>query len=165
MNFETYVVHITTQKKEDDLNHPLNNFSSSKSSGTGFYIGHGIILTCYHVIQNSLKILVKTYNTNREIIDNKATVKYIFPDDDLAVIEVENKDITFDIFDYYILNEKINNLEVNTVGFPLNSTTLKINKGVISGYQDSNIQTDSTLNPGNSGGPLLYNNNDPIKNN
>jgi S1-C subfamily serine protease len=158
MNFDNYVVHITTQTKDDDLNHPLNNFSSSKSSGTGFYIDHGIILTCYHVIQNSLKILVKTYNKNNEIFDNKAIVKYIFPDDDLAVIEVENKNILCNIFEYYILTKKINNLEVNTVGFPLNSTTLKINKGVISGYQDSNIQTDSTLNSGNSGGPLLYNN-------
>jgi len=158
MNFENYVVHITTQIKENDLNHPLNNFSSSKSSGTGFYIDCGIILTCYHVIQNSLKIFVKTYNKSYEIFDNKAIVKYIFPDDDLAIIEVENKDIIYNIFDYHILTEKINNLEVNTVGFPLNSTSLKINKGVIAGFQDSNIQTDSTLNPGNSGGPLLYNN-------
>lgn len=158
MNFENYVVHIITQKKEDDLNHPLNEFNNSTLSGTGFYIGNGIILTCYHVVQNSLNILVETYNKNNEIFDNKASIKYIFPDDDLAVIEVENKNIIYNIFDYYILTEKINNLEVNTVGFPLNSTTLKINKGVISGYQDSNIQTDSTLNPGNSGGPLLYNN-------
>ena len=60
MNFENYIVHITTQIKDDDLNHPLNNFSSLKSSGTGFYIECGIILTCYHVIQNSLKIIVKT---------------------------------------------------------------------------------------------------------
>jgi S1-C subfamily serine protease len=158
MNFENYIVRISVHKKEEDLNHPLNNFSSSKSLGTGFYIGCGIILTCYHVVQNSLKINVKTFNLNNEIFNNKANIKYIFPDDDLAVIEVENKNIIYNIFDYYILKKKINNLEVNTVGFPLNSTTLKINKGVISGYQDSNIQTDSTLNPGNSGGPLLYNN-------
>lgn len=158
MNLENHIVHIITQKKDNDLNHPLNNFSSSKSSGTGFYIECGIILTCYHVVQNSLSIFVKTYNKQGEIFENKAKLKYLFPDDDLAVIEVENKDINFNVFDYHILTEKINNLEVNTVGFPLNSSTLKINKGVISGYQDSNIQTDSTLNHGNSGGPLLYQN-------
>ena len=158
MNFENYIVHITTQQKEDDLNHPLNNFTSSKSTGTGFYIDNGIILTCYHVVQNNLHIIVKTLDKNKQMFDNKAKIKYIFPDDDLAVIEVENKNIIYNVFDYYILTEKINNLEVNTVGFPLNSTTIKVNKGVISGHQDSNFQTDSTLNPGNSGGPLLYNN-------
>jgi len=158
MNFENYIVHITTHKKEDDLNHPLNNFSNYESSGTGFYIDKGLILTCFHVVKNSLKILVETYNLNGEIFNNKANIKYIFPQDDLAVIEVEDKNINFSVFEYYILTQKINNLEVNTVGFPLNSTTLKINQGVISGYQDSNIQTDSTLNSGNSGGPLLYNN-------
>lgn len=158
MNLENHIVHIITQKKENDLNHPLNNFTSSKSSGTGFYIECGIILTCYHVVQNSLNISVKTYNKNGEIFENKAKIKYLFPDDDLAIIEVDNKDINFNVFEYHILTEKINNLEVNTVGFPLNSSTLKMNKGVISGYQDSNIQTDSTLNHGNSGGPLLYQN-------
>jgi len=158
MNFDYYIVHITNQQKETDLNHPLNNFNSSQSTGTGFYIDKGIILTCYHVVQNSLKITVKTYNINNDIIDNNAKIKYIFPDDDLAVIEVEDKNILFNVFEHYILTEKINNLEVNTIGFPLDSTTLKINRGVISGYQDSNIQTDSTLNSGNSGGPLILNN-------
>ena len=158
MNFENYVIHITTQSKDDDLNHPLNNFTSIKSSGTGFYIDHGIILTCYHVVQNSLNIVVETLNMKGETFNNKANIKYIFPDDDLAVIEVEDKNIIYNVFNYNILNNKINNLEVNTVGFPLDSSTLKINKGVISGYQDSYIQTDSTLNSGNSGGPLLYNN-------
>jgi hypothetical protein len=41
------------------------------------------------------------------------------------------------------------------VGFPLESTTIKLTKGIISGYQNSLIQTDATLNPGNSGGPLV----------
>ena len=158
MNFENYIVHITTQQKEDDLNHPLNNFTNITSSGSGFYIDCGLILTCYHVVENSLKIFVKTLNKNGELFNNKASIKYIFPDDDLAVIEVDDKNIIYNVFDYHILSKKKNNLEVNTVGYPLDSETLKINKGVISGYQDSNIQTDSTLNSGNSGGPLLYNN-------
>lgn len=158
MNLEYYIVHITVHQKENNLNHPMNDFGSSKSSGTGFYIEPGVILTCHHVVENSLSITVKTYDQNNEIFDNKAHIKYMFPDDDLAIIEVENKNIIYNIFEYHILTEKINNLEVNTVGFPLNSITLKINKGIISGFQESNIQTDSTLNPGNSGGPLLYNN-------
>ena len=45
--------------------------------------------------------------------------------------------------------------KVVTIGFPYNSENLIITKGIISGYQDSLIQTDSSLNSGNSGGPIL----------
>ena len=118
--------------------------------------------------QNNLKIQV-TVSKNSENIKVNANIKYIFPDDDLAIIELEDKETDYKVFDFYIIQEEkalnleVNsvsplNLEVNTVGFPLNSSSIKINKGVISGFQDSNIQTDSELNPGNSGGPLLYKN-------
>lgn len=157
MDFEKYVVYITVQKKDLDLNHPLNVFGNSQATGTGFYIDKGIILTCYHVVQNSLDIMVNVYK-NKENIKIKATIKYIFPDDDLAVIELEDKETDHIILDYEIIKNKTPNVEVNTIGFPLNSTTVKINKGIVSGYQDSNIQTDSTLNSGNSGGPLIINN-------
>ena len=158
MNYENYVVHINVQKKDIDLKHPLNTFGNSKSTGTGFYIDKGLILTCYHVVQNSLEIIVSAKNKNNDSIKINAQVKYIFPDDDLAVIELENKDVTYNVFDYFIITALEINKDVNTIGFPLDSTSLKINRGVISGFQDSNIQTDSTLNPGNSGGPLILNN-------
>jgi hypothetical protein len=156
MNYENYVVHITVQKNDIDLNHPLNKFSNSQISGTGFFIEYGLILTCYHVVQNSLDIMVTVIN-NIEKKKIKAKLKYIFPDDDLAVIELQEEYTYFKIFEYYVVTNKEINFEVNTIGYPLNSTTLKINKGILSGFQDSNIQTDSTLNSGNSGGPLLYN--------
>jgi hypothetical protein len=158
MNYENYVVHINVQQKDIDLKHPLNTFGNFKSSGTGFYIDKGIILTCYHVVQNSLEIIVSAKNINNDYIKINAKIIYIFPDDDLAVIELENKDITYNIFDYFIVTTSEINKDVNTIGFPLDSTSLKVNRGVISGFQDSNIQTDSTLNPGNSGGPLVMNN-------
>jgi hypothetical protein len=157
INYEYYIVRISVQKKELDLKHPLNLYSNYKASGTGVYIDKGIILTCYHVVENALEIIVYTKykNENKEI---KTTVKYIFPDDDLAVIELTDKDVDYKLFTYQIVSTKNINLDVLTVGFPMNSTTIKVNRGVISGFQDSNIQTDSTLNPGNSGGPLLLNN-------
>jgi hypothetical protein len=158
INYENYIVHITVQQKDIDLKHPLNSFGNSKSSGTGFYIDKGLILTCYHVIQNSLEIMVSTKNKSNNTVKIKANVKYIFPDDDLAVIELESQDIIYNVFEYHIITTSEINKDVNTIGYPLNSTSLKINKGVISGFQDSNIQTDSTLNHGNSGGPLILNN-------
>jgi hypothetical protein len=47
---------------------------------------------------------------------------------------------------------------VLVLGYPLDSNHLKTSKGILSGFQDSFFQTDETLNPGNSGGPLIWNN-------
>ena len=48
---------------------------------------------------------------------------------------------------------------VVALGFPLNSRELTVTTGVVSAFQVRNnvevVQTDSALNPGNSGGPLL----------
>jgi len=157
INYDNYIVHITVQKKEFDLKHPLNSFGNFKSTGTGVYIDKGIILTCYHVVNDSLEIIVTT-KKNKDQKEIKANIKYIFPDDDLAVIELEDKEVDYSVFEYLLMTKDESNLDVYTIGFPLDSKTIKVNRGVISGFQDSNIQTDSTLNPGNSGGPLIFDN-------
>ena len=146
---ENSIVQIMVQKTDIDLNHPLNIFKNSQSSGTGFLISKNEILTCYHVIDNSLNIKIKLND-----IEKLAQIKYVFPNDDLAVLEFNNDLKDYNILDYKITTTK-ENLEVLTVGFPYSSKTVIITKGIISGYQDSVIQTDSPLNSGNSGGPIL----------
>jgi S1-C subfamily serine protease len=146
---ENSIVQIMVQKTEIDLNHPLNIFKNIQSSGTGFLISKNEILTCYHVIDNSLNIKIKLNE-----IEKSAQVKYVFPDDDLAVLEFINDFKDYNVLDYKITTTKENS-EVLTVGFPYSSKTVIITKGIISGYQDSVIQTDSPLNSGNSGGPIL----------
>ena len=41
------------------------------------------------------------------------------------------------------------------IGYPLGQNKYKVTSGVISGFQDGDIQMDSPINPGNSGGPLV----------
>jgi S1-C subfamily serine protease len=151
------VVQISVKKNKIDLNNPLNIYTIINTSGTGFFISKNEILTCYHVIENAQEIIIKIYKDELDNIEIKGKVKCILPDDDLAIIYIENNNIDCIILDYKIIISKENN-DVNTVGFPLNSSNLKINKGIISGFQDSLIQTDSTLNAGNSGGPLIMDN-------
>lgn len=150
MNFENVVVKINVRSRYTDYNHPLNIYKNISSSGTGFFINKKQILTCYHVIKDYINIEV-IYKQNIYINVN---VKYIFPDDDLALIELDDE-----ITDAIILDLKvITNKEIGvvyTIGFPLNSTNIKITQGIISGFQESLLQTDATLNHGNSGGPLV----------
>ena len=163
--FNNIVVKINVKSRKNEFNKELNNFNLESSSGTGFFITKNLILTCYHVIKDAIKIDILYKQTN----EFTCSVKYILYDDDLAVIEVENNAIFDDveILDFYCItgNENSNKINTNnnidlsevlTIGFPLSSTNIKITKGIISGFQDSKLQTDASLNHGNSGGPLLF---------
>ena len=76
---------------------------------------------------------------------------------DLALVKIKNYKNKF----YCELSSTIDNIKLGTetyaLGFPLGQENLKITKGVISGQQLNCFQTDTALNPGNSGGPLLFN--------
>ena len=152
MKWENSIVKIKVKSTEIDLKHPLNIFGTETSSGTGFFFCNNkkLILTCYHVVKFAVDIEV-IYNYKNNC---KAEILYIFPDDDLAIIIID-KDYS-DIVPLRFIEIKYDeNYDVFTIGYPLNSKTIKISKGIISGYQESLIQTDATLNSGNSGGPLV----------
>jgi S1-C subfamily serine protease len=152
MNWENYVVQINVKSKVIDLNHPLNIYETAKSSGTGFFISLTEILTCYHVVSGAINIDITFKHTN----SISGRIKHIFPDDDLAIIEIDQIFISSEI--KILDHDKSSSMQLGdvfTIGFPLSSTNIKITKGIISGYQDSLIQTDATLNDGNSGGPLV----------
>lgn len=74
----------------------------------------------------------------------------------MAIIEIDQNFISSEI--KILDHDKSSSMQLGdvfTIGFPLSSTNIKITKGIISGYQDSLIQTDATLNDGNSGGPFV----------
>ncbi len=150
MNWENCVVKINVKLSEIDFNHPLNVFNTITATGTGFFISKKQVLTCYHVVKNAINIDILYKQTN----NISGTIKYIFPEDDLAIIEIDKDFDDIKILDFKVINTRQIG-DVFTVGFPLSSTNIKITKGIISGYQESLIQTDATLNSGNSGGPLV----------
>lgn len=150
MNWENYVVKLNVKSKVIDFNHPLNIYETRNTSGTGFFISNNQILTCYHVVSGAVNIEVLYKQTN----SYQGIIKHIFPDDDLAIIQLENPITDAKILPNKIINNRLSG-DVFTVGFPLSSTNIKITKGIISGYQESLIQTDAALNHGNSGGPLV----------
>lgn len=127
------------------------------AEGSGFAVKPNVILTNFHVIEfePSPKIILP---------DNKFVTGHILMGDklaDLALIQVDANlpTITFgDSRKLYPADELL------AIGFPFGGTLAgesTVNKGFLAGrrhYKEANIdyiQTDATLNPGVSGGPMV----------
>ena len=61
---------------------------NSRGHGTGFFISPKTLITCGHVVENTKKVIIYPFNSEKCI---NAEVKYRFREDiDLAVIEVKS---------------------------------------------------------------------------
>jgi serine protease Do len=142
----------------DDLNPNDENPQEARSLGSGFIISaDGLIVTNNHVVEGADEILIFMTDGSRlpaKLVgaDNKA---------DLAVLKVEAaRDLPFVEFG------DSDSAEVGdwvmAIGNPFGlggSVTLGIvsarNRDIQSGPYDDFIQTDASINQGNSGGPLF----------
>lgn len=158
----TYInktVKILAQDISFDWKYPYKHKNITKAIGSGFFINDdGMILTCSHVVENSKKVYIEIPEEG----DNKIEVEIIkiCPDLDLAILKTinyKNKDF-FKLYE----SDKVYSLnggeEVYAIGFPLAKDNIKITKGILSGRDHSLFETDTSLNGGNSGGPLIYKN-------
>jgi len=147
------LVRIQAQGFEFNWTEPFKPVKDESGIGTGFFINKdGYILTCAHVISSAISISISMPANGKDIFDAK--IISCFPEKDIAILKLENKMNTH----YLKLGNSdkiISGEDVNAVGYPLGQEKLKITKGIISGREDTLIQTDTPLNPGNSGGPLL----------
>lgn len=130
------------------------------STGSGFFISQdGYFLTNYHVVKGSQKIQLMT---SAGIV--KARVVRIEPDVDLALLKAESG--TYSTLSFAQSMTPTLGEDIFTIGFPMpdiQGFSPKMTKGVISslnGIQDEDLeyQIDASIQPGNSGGPLVNNN-------
>jgi S1-C subfamily serine protease len=165
MEWNKSIVKIEAIIYKINLNYPIMNTDaivgdtpSEMVSGTGFFISETEILTCYHVIKYATDHINIIYNIDNIKYEINSKIKYILPDDDLAVLVLsDNSEFKkhIKILDFeYVINKDFST-SVYAIGYPLDSDTAKITKGIVSGYEEALIQIDATLNPGNSGGPLV----------
>ena len=130
--------------------------STDKAIGTGFIISfEGYIVTNYHIISGSEnKVFIKTYD--REII----AADFIGKDElrDVALLKVDGSYSSLELADSSSLQV---GKKVIAIGNPL-GLSFTVTEGIISALDRAGpnglleyIQTDVSLNPGNSGGPLI----------
>ena len=134
--------------------------TTSAASGSGFIISEdGYILTNYHVIQDSSSITVRLYDGT----SYEATIVGHDSANDIAVIKVEAEGLTPVVIGS---SEKMYVGDtVVAIGNPLGELTFSLTKGVISamdrqvtmsnGATMELLQTDCSINSGNSGGALF----------
>lgn len=146
------------------------------SSGTGFVFKtddkYGYILTNYHVIDNSKKIVV-TFTNNKKI---EASLVGIDEYSDIAVLKVDKSDVISVAQIGNAVSLRVGDTTF-TVGAPLDSSVYSwtVTRGILSGknrlvevtINNTNsvmevLQTDAAINSGNSGGPLCNSNGEVV---
>ena len=153
INAYTTIVRIRSMNINIDWQEPYKK-DSSQSIGTGFFINNkGYLLTCSHVVEHAVKLLITIPSEGNE--EYETEIMCIHPELDIALLKTNFKNKDFLKLGNSDTIE--NGQDVTALGYPLGQTKIKFTKGIVSGLQNSMIQTDTPLNPGNSGGPLLNN--------
>ena len=129
------------------------------SAGSGFILTNdGYIVTNYHVVESADTVKVTLYN------GDEYEAKYVGGDEeyDIAVIKIEGSDLpAVTLGDSTALNVGDH---VLAIGNPLGELTFSMSGGMVSsvnrainvgGTPFNMIQTDASINSGNSGGPLF----------
>lgn len=123
--------------------------------GSGFFVTNdGLIITNSHVVNQSKTISVVMENG----IDMPAELIYEDQDFDLAIIRVKGRG--FKPVSMGNSDDARVGIEVTAIGTPrLEELNQTVTKGILSGKRifdgRSFLQTDATINGGNSGGPLF----------
>lgn len=159
-NIYNSVVKIISNTATIDLKIPYKMSGQGQSVGTGFYIDKkGYILTAAHVIENSVELWINMPQYGKKIY--KATIVSVYPAFDLGIIKIENFTNNYSI-DLGNSDEISLRDSVYVMGYPNNSDYPIVTSGTISGSLTNYIQTDTPVNSGNSGGPLLNENSEVI---
>ncbi len=135
----------------------------AKFGGTGFLIdGKGFIVTNAHVISNMSNLRVE----NNEGVYTNVSAVYVDPNTDLAILQIQDTSFKAVTLPYSI---KKNTSELSepifTLGYPKDE--IVYGEGYLSSKSGFNGDTTSyqltiTVNPGNSGGPVVNKNGEII---
>lgn len=135
---------------------------NAEGHGSGFVVsGEGHIITNYHVVSDDSKIKV-VLNNGKEYDAEVIRVSKIY---DLALLKIEERNL----LPFRISNSK--QLELASDVYALGTPTAEdlyqtISRGIISGIRNMGdtelIQTDASINSGNSGGAMVDKNGNVI---
>ena len=161
-----FKIHAVTYRY--DYQQPWQAGGSSAGSGSAFYIGDGMLLTCGHVVADAISLKLQPHGSSERY---PATVRYMAYDADLAILELEDPSV-LEGLQPLRLEDAVTELgdEVFAIGFPMGGTRLSLTRGIVSRMDHATyafsgsdnrlvMQIDAAINPGNSGGPVVNSDN------
>lgn len=177
-------------KEKRDYEKPYMTSEIYETTGTGFVIDikKGYLLTNYHVISDSKYIVGRLPSTGKR--DISIEVVSTCKERDLALCKIKSDEMSM-ISSNVVKSLKFGDSmtvkpgdDIYTWGYPLGSSTVKLTKGVVSGFETSDklldlnifkgniedmlsrssayIQVSAPFNPGNSGGPIFNKNEEVV---
>ncbi len=137
----------------------LSKMETKHGSGTGFVVSSdGYLVSCAHVVEGATDVEVVLND-----IEYKGRVIALDKKNDLALLRINATDLPV----LALADSEAVQLaqEVRAVGYPISDIvgeSVKVTRGSIAGILDDNtagkgklFQVDASLNPGNSGGPVV----------
>ena len=157
------VVKVFTTEEDITLTRPWERRTGKSVTGSGVVISPNTILTNFHVIKFSKDTSIQLNGESERL---SATVTAQAPGLDLAIITLE-KNLPEEIVPVDIA-ESIpdSGAKVQVFGYPKGGQSLSVTEGVLSrveyvGYRARQLglrlQVDAPINSGNSGGPVIAN--------
>jgi len=161
--FESSVVRIVNYAQRGDWFSPWDVTGVRASSGSGFVIQGGVLLTNAHVVSDARLLLLYLHG---DPTPHKAVPVILGHDCDLALVRPEEKGLLDKLPALPIDGRPALRSTVETYGYPAGGDQISSTRGVVSRiemqvYAHSGvdrhitIQTDAAINPGNSGGALV----------
>ena len=138
---------------------PYDKNNDASSTGTGFFMsikGIKYIITAHHVVENSVRVSA-THNTING--GEPVTLKLLGmnPYLDVAILEVPSEFESANVFKPGSSSLLKSTDRVVAMGFANGDRHIHVTSGTISGRTNwplNRVQTDTAVNPGNSGGPV-----------
>jgi len=164
-NIQNSVVKIYVISSSHNYYEPWKLNSQIQSSGSGFIIEGNKILTNAHVVADAKFIQVKKPNNPKKYT---AKVDIVAHECDLAIITIDDTSFFDNTTSLKFAKSLQTREKVEVYGYPIGGEKLSITEGVVSRIEQRiyahsgatflSCQIDAAINYGNSGGPVLRNN-------
>lgn len=160
---EPSIVRILNYAQRVSWYAPWDALRSTQSSGSGFVVAGGLIMTNAHVVSDARHLVVYR---NGDPEPHQAEVLHVAHDCDLALLKPVETDLLADAPALPFGGLPALGSTVETYGYPMGGRQIASTRGVVSRIEvklythsgaDYHLaaQTDAAINPGSSGGPVV----------